>query len=91
MSWPPRPFTAPAPRSSAPTLAALAESLKPQTEGEPEATALFIPDDAAAVAAIAGGLAGSPLKGVQLLGTNLLNNATSPCGPADCLARGDLP
>ena len=58
-----------------PTLAVLAESLKTQAEGAPAATALFIPDDVASVAAIAGGLAGTPLKGVQLLGTNLLNNA----------------
>ena len=36
----------------------------------PGATALFIPDDAATVAAIAGELAGTSL-GVQLLGTNL--------------------
>jgi branched-chain amino acid transport system substrate-binding protein len=60
-----------------PTLTALSESLKPQAEGA-AATALFIPDDAATVAAIAGGLAGTPLKGVQLLGTNLLNNPKVP-------------
>jgi ABC-type branched-subunit amino acid transport system substrate-binding protein len=57
-----------------PTLTALAESLTPQAEGGRAATALFIPDDVAIVAAIAGGLAGTPLQGVQLLGTNLLNN-----------------
>jgi branched-chain amino acid transport system substrate-binding protein len=62
----------------APTLTELAASLKPQEEGAPAATALFIPDDAATVAAIAGGLAGTPLKGVQLLGTNLLNNPKIP-------------
>jgi len=61
-----------------PTLSALAESLKPQAEGAPMATALFIPDDGAAVAAIAGGLAGTPLKDIQLLGTNLLNSAKIP-------------
>jgi len=61
-----------------PTLAALAESLKPQAEGAAAASALFIPDDAATVAAIAEGLAGTPLKGVQLLGTNLLNNTKVP-------------
>src|SRR5208337_2030045 len=37
-------------------------------------TALFIPDDAAAVSAIAGQMAKSPLPRVQLLGTNLLHN-----------------
>ena len=33
-----------------------------------------MPDDAATVATIAGGLNATPLKGVQLLGTNLLHN-----------------
>jgi len=68
-----------------PTLSALAESLKPQAEGAPMATALFIPDDAAAVAAIAGGLAETPLKGIQLLGTNLLNNAKVPAAQLTAL------
>ncbi len=67
-----------------PTLAALAESLTPQAEGAPAATALFIPDAAATVAAIAGGLAGTPLQGVQLLGTNLLN--TPKVSPAQLTA-----
>ena len=49
------------------------------------ATALFIPDDAAAVAAIAGGLAGTPLKGIQLLGTNLLNSAKVPAAQLTAL------
>jgi ABC-type branched-subunit amino acid transport system substrate-binding protein len=71
-------FYSPGSQEFGPTLAALAESLKPEAEGEPAAAALFIPDDAAAVAAIAGGLAGTPLKGIQLLGTNLLNNAKIP-------------
>jgi len=57
-----------------PALASLAESLTPSPEGTPPATALFIPDDAAAAAAIAGALGGTPLKGAQLLGTNLLHN-----------------
>ncbi|MGO8762669.1 MAG: penicillin-binding protein activator [Desulfobaccales bacterium] len=61
-----------------PTLTALAESFKPQAEGAAAATALFVPDDAVSVAAIAGGLAGTPLKGVQLLGTNLLNSTKVP-------------
>jgi branched-chain amino acid transport system substrate-binding protein len=75
-------FYSPGSQEFGPTLSALAESLKPQTEGEPAAAALFIPDDAAAVAAIAGGLAATPLKDIQLLGTNLLNN---PKLPADQL------
>jgi branched-chain amino acid transport system substrate-binding protein len=78
-------FYSPGSQEFAPTLAALAESLKPQAEGEPEATALFIPDDVAAVAAIAGGLAGTPLKGVQLLGTNLLNNPKAPAAQLTAL------
>jgi ABC-type branched-subunit amino acid transport system substrate-binding protein len=68
-------FYSPGSQEFAPTLTELAESLKTQEEGAPAATALFVPDDAATVAAIAGGLAGTSLKGVQLLGTNLLNNA----------------
>ena len=68
-------FYSPDSQEFGPTLTELAESLKPQAEGAPATTALFIPDEAAAVAAIAGGLAGTPLKGVQLLGTNLLNSA----------------
>jgi ABC-type branched-subunit amino acid transport system substrate-binding protein len=68
-----------------PTLSALAEGLKPEAEGAPMATALFIPDDAAAVAAIANGLAGTPLKGIQLLGTNLLNNAKVPAAQLTAL------
>jgi ABC-type branched-subunit amino acid transport system substrate-binding protein len=71
-------FYSPGSQEFGPTLAALAESLKPQAEGAPMATALFIPDDAAAVAAIAGALADTPLKGIQLLGTNLLNSAKVP-------------
>ena len=78
-------FYSPGSQEFGPTLAALAESLKPQAEGAPMATALFIPDDAAAVAAIAGGLAGTPLKGIQLLGTNLLNNAKVPAAQLTAL------
>jgi branched-chain amino acid transport system substrate-binding protein len=71
-------FYSPGSQEFGPTLATLADSLKPQAAGEPAATALFIPDDIATVAAIAGGLAGTPLQGVQLLGTNLLNNPRAP-------------
>lgn len=61
-----------------PTLASMAEGLKPQPEEAKAATALFIPDDPATVAAIAGSLADSPLQGCQLLGTNLFHNAQIP-------------
>ena len=37
------------------------------------------------MAAIAGGLAGTPLKGVQLLGTNLLNNPKAPAAQLTAL------
>ena len=78
-------FYSPGAQEVGPTLAALAESLKPQAEDAPKATALFIPDDAAAVAAIAGGLAGTPLKEIQLLGTNLLNNPNVPAAQLTAL------
>jgi branched-chain amino acid transport system substrate-binding protein len=68
-----------------PTLASLTESLRPQAEGAPAGAALFIPDDLAAVAAIAGGLAGTSLKDVQLLGTNLLNNPKAPAAQLTAL------
>jgi branched-chain amino acid transport system substrate-binding protein len=57
-----------------PTLSALAASLETPPGQEPTTTALFIPDDADTVAAIAKGLANTSLKGIQLLGTNLLHN-----------------
>jgi len=71
-------FYSPGSQEFGPALASLAESLKPQPGGAPAATALFIPDDAATVAAIAGSLTGTPLKGAQLLGTNLLHNTKIP-------------
>ena len=83
-------FYSPGSQEFGPTLSALAESLKPEAEGAPAATALFIPDDAAAVAAIAGGLAATPLKGIQLLGTNLLNNAKVPAAQLTALQGVDL-
>jgi len=55
-------------------LSSLKEALLAQAPETAAATALFIPDDAAAVSAIAGQLANSPRAGVQLLGTNLLHN-----------------
>jgi branched-chain amino acid transport system substrate-binding protein len=71
-------FYSPGSQEFGPALASLAESLKPQPGGAPVATALFIPDDGATVAAIAGSLTGTPLKGAQLLGTNLLHNTKIP-------------
>ena len=88
--WPPGLLTAPAPRGSGPFWPPW---LRVQTRGggAPGATALFIPDDAAAVAAIAGGLAATPLKGIQLLGTNLLNNAKVPAAQLTALEGVILP
>ena len=40
--------------------------------------ALFIPDDAATLALVAGQLQGTALRGAQLLGTNLLHNPAIP-------------
>ena len=67
-------FYSPGSQEFAPTLTSLAESLKAAPAGASQATALFLPDDAATVAAIAAGLNATPLKGSLLLGTNLLNN-----------------
>ncbi len=55
-------------------LKSLKEALPAQAPETATATALFIPDDAAAVSVIAVHLDNSPLAGVQLLGTNLLDN-----------------
>ena len=57
-----------------PVLASLNQDLQSQASGNPGTVALFIPDDAAVVAAIAGQLANVSLGGIQLLGTNLLHN-----------------
>jgi ABC-type branched-subunit amino acid transport system substrate-binding protein len=56
-------------------LKSLKEALPSQAPENAADTALFIPDDAAAVSAIALQPAKSPLAGVQLLGTNLLHNS----------------
>ena len=45
-----------------PTLATLVRASSPRRRATPATIALFIPDDAATVAAIAGQLAGTPLK-----------------------------
>jgi branched-chain amino acid transport system substrate-binding protein len=71
-------FYSPGSQEFGPTLASLADSFTPKEEGAAGGTALFVPDDAATVAAIAGGLANTPLKGSQLLGTNLLHSAKIP-------------
>lgn len=67
-------FYSPGSQEFAPTLTSLAESITAAPAGTPQPIALFLPDDAATVAAIAEGLNATPLKGSLLLGTNLLNN-----------------
>lgn len=69
-------FYSPGSQEFGPTLSALAGSLPPPPAGAPPGIALFLPDDAATVAAIAAGLNTTPLKGALLMGTNLLHNAT---------------
>jgi branched-chain amino acid transport system substrate-binding protein len=71
-------FYSPGSQEFAPTLTSLAESLKATPTGTPQPIALFLPDDAATVAAIAAGLNATPLQGTLLLGTNLLNNPKIP-------------
>ncbi len=65
---------APGTQDFAQALANLKQALPAQAPETAAAMALFIPDDAAAVSAIAGQMAKSPLPRVQLLGTNLLHN-----------------
>ncbi|MFZ5449674.1 MAG: penicillin-binding protein activator [Thermodesulfobacteriota bacterium] len=60
------------------TLTAMAESLGLKAGEAPGGLALFLPDDAANVAAIVSGLARTPLKGALLMGTNLLHNPKIP-------------
>ena len=57
----------------APLMGTMKDALQGHTENQKD-IAIFIPDDAATVAAIAGQLEGASLRGVQLLGTNLLQN-----------------
>jgi branched-chain amino acid transport system substrate-binding protein len=78
-------FYSPGSQEFAPTLGALAESLKLQGEAAPGGTALFIPDDVATVAAIATALDGTPLKGALVLGTNLLHNPKIPAAQVTAL------
>ncbi|MBI4644714.1 MAG: penicillin-binding protein activator, partial [Deltaproteobacteria bacterium] len=67
----------PSTRDFAPALAALKAAYRPE-QGSPSFEALFIPDDAAAVAAVAGQLEEYGLKNLQLLGTNLLQAPDLP-------------
>ena len=69
---------APGTQDFAPALAALKAAYQPEPGGPPAFEALFIPDDAATVAAMAGQLAATSLKGLQLLGTNLVNAPQAP-------------
>jgi ABC-type branched-subunit amino acid transport system substrate-binding protein len=69
---------APGTRDFTPVLTSLKAAFQPDTAAPPGFEALFIPDDAATVAAIAGPLADTSLRSVQLLGTNLLHAAEVP-------------
>ena len=68
-------FYSPGSQEFGPTVATLAGSLQPAPAGEPQDIALFLPDDADTVAALAAAVNVSPLKGALLLGTNLLYNS----------------
>jgi ABC-type branched-subunit amino acid transport system substrate-binding protein len=61
----------------APFMASIKEAWQSHAE-EQTGLAIFIPDDAATVAAIAGQVEGASLRGAQLLGTNLLHNPAIP-------------
>jgi len=71
-------------RDFAPALATL-KAVYQREEGSPGFNALFIPDDAAAVAAAAGQLEGYGMKNLQLLGTNLLHAPDLPEAEARAL------
>ena len=74
----------PATRDFAPALATLKAVYQPE-QGSPGFAALFIPDDAAAAAGVAGQLEGQGLKSLQLLGTNLLHAPDLPEAQARAL------
>ena len=57
-----------------PVLTTLKADLQTQAAETPGTVALFVPDDAAVVAAVAGQLPGLSLGGIQIMGTNLLHN-----------------
>jgi ABC-type branched-subunit amino acid transport system substrate-binding protein len=65
-------YYAPGTTEFAPLVATILDALQAPAETQ-GSLAVFIPDDAATTAAIAGQLAGTHLRGVQLLGVNLLN------------------
>jgi len=67
----------PSTRDFAPPLASLKAVYQPE-QGAPGFDALFIPDDAAAVAIVAGQLQGYGMQNLQLLGTNLLHAPDLP-------------
>jgi branched-chain amino acid transport system substrate-binding protein len=58
-------------------LALMQDALQSSPEAQ-TGLALFIPDDAATLALVAGQLQGTSLRGAQLLGTNLLHNPAIP-------------
>ncbi|MFH1594773.1 MAG: penicillin-binding protein activator [Pseudomonadota bacterium] len=58
-------------------LALMQDALHDRPEAQ-TGLALFIPDDAATIALVAGQLGGTSLRGAQLLGTNLLHNPAIP-------------
>jgi branched-chain amino acid transport system substrate-binding protein len=74
----------PSTRDFAPALASLKAIYQPE-QSTPGFAALFIPDDAAAVAAVAGQLEAYGLKNLQLLGTNLLHVPDLPEAQARAL------
>ena len=57
-----------------PMLTTLKGDLQTQAAETPGTVALFIPDDATVVAAVAGQLPSLTLSGIQIMGTNLLHN-----------------
>ncbi len=59
-------------------LSPLLAEFQPGTGGSPAFEALFIPDDAATLAAILSQLADNPLRRVPILGTNLANPVSQP-------------
>jgi branched-chain amino acid transport system substrate-binding protein len=66
-------------------LTSLKQGLQAEAGASPGTVALFIPDDAIAVAAIAGQLATASLTGVQIMGTNLLHNPGAIAGQLTAL------
>ncbi|MFZ5450394.1 MAG: ABC transporter substrate-binding protein [Thermodesulfobacteriota bacterium] len=81
---------APATHDFAPALTTL-KAVFYEQQGSPGFQALFIPDDAATVAAAAGQLEGFGLKNLQLLGTNLLHVPDLPEAEARALEGAMFP